>query len=107
MECIYTENPMAPKIPWKNKVVFEQKIKELSSFFNSFSSAALAHWTKASQEYLTETLRSHAKEPVYSISKKFSHAIQFLDFGLQIVKTGKITDFSLFQDIRTRIDKKL
>ena len=39
-----------------------------------------------------------------SVLKKFSYAIRFLDEALQLVKTEKISEFSLCDEIRTKIN---
>ena len=106
IQCIYLKNPLIPHIPWINKIDFTSAFSlSASHLYNTFTSSAFDHWTLASQlsmcNYGGQKLSSH-----HNLIKKYLYAIQFLDFGRQFLQTGAITDFSLIDDIRTKIHNK-
>lgn len=74
---------------------------------DTFVATALQHWNIASQLYIFNYAGHKPHEAIYNIAKKFSYAIRFLDFGIQILKTGKISDFTLCDEIRTKINDNM
>ena len=103
IECLFIENPLTPKLKWKNKKDYKTLVVSPDSIYSSFSDVAKQHWTLASQQYLADSLSDSIQ---YGTSKKFGYAIKFLDFGFQFATTGKISDFSLYDEIRTKIHNK-
>ena len=104
MEAVFVDNPLAPVVPWKNKIDYLNNTKfyqfSFRQLFSSFKYVAIQHWMNASRQYMCNKLN------VDSVGtwKKYSYAIRFLDEALQLVKTEKISDFSLNDEIRTKIN---
>ena len=105
MECVFSENPLTPKVPWTNKINFRSRVTiDPLKLYNSFTTVAIQHWNIASQLLIFNFSGAKAPEAHYNIVKKFSYAIRYLDFGRQLLKNGKIDDFSLVDEIRTKIN---
>ena len=68
--------------------------------FDSFTDVALFHWTTASRQYVSSQLNVDS----VGTFRKFGYAIRFLDEALQLITTEKISDFSLYDKIRTKIN---
>ena len=102
LECIFTRNPLAPKVPWNNLIDYSLRISNRRLYL-SFTAVALRHWDIASKQYVSNSI---GNKQLYPTCKKFAYAIRFLDFGLQLVKKGEINDFELYDKIRTEIDNK-
>lgn len=102
IEAICVENPLSPVVPWKNQM--EYKIKKLPynniEIFDSFTAVALQHWTVASRQYISNKLDVDSVGTL----KKFAYAIRYLDEAVQLIQNTKITDFSLYDEIRTKIN---
>jgi hypothetical protein len=104
MECVHVRNPLAPKISWTNKIEIPMTIHAEVVYF-SFFSVAIQHWTIASQGYLYDRIVDNREISVAN-SKKFLYSIQYLDFADQLATKGEISDFTISDDIRTKIHKK-
>jgi uncharacterized membrane protein YpjA len=101
MECVHTCNPLAPVIPWTNKMEMPMNIHK-ETLYSSFFSVAIQHWAMACQGYLYD--RIVANRPLtIAYSKKFMYAIIFLDLADQLAINGEICDFTVSDDIRTKI----
>ena len=104
IECLFIENPLTPKLKWDNKKDYKEGLKlDVASIYSTFINVAEQHWAQASQYYLADSLSDSIE---YNTCKKFGYSIKFLDFAFQFATTGKISDFSLYDKIRTKIHSK-